>query len=102
MQIEIPFTNWSKKRILQNKKRCTSKHYQLGEVGDTFHVDGEKFRIIRIEYLSLGVVRDSLFRCEGTNSPEQFERIWKSQHKIWNFEEKNKIFVHFFEKDEVR
>ena len=100
MEIEMPFTGWSKKKIKEGKKTCTARRYAVGEEGDTFVVDRQEFRITRIEYLPLLHVRNVLFRCEGAASPEQFERIYRSQHSFWKWEEGEKVYVHYFEKVE--
>jgi hypothetical protein len=98
MEIEMPFTGWARLQLEKGKKRCTSRRYQLGEVGDTFTVDGVVYRITSIEYLPLFQVRDQLFREEGVDSPEQFERVFHSQHQFWEWKEDERVYVHFFER----
>jgi hypothetical protein len=100
MEIEMPYTGWSRKQLEKGKKKCTTRRYQIGEVGDTFTVDEVVFRIKQVEYLPLAQVRDQLFREEGTDSPEQFERIFRSQHQFWEWDEKERVYVHFFERVE--
>ena len=98
MEIEMPFTGWSKKKLQEGKKICTSRLYQMGEVGDLFQVDGDAYCVTRIEHVPLYQVRNTLFHDEGADSPEQFERIFRSQHHFWEWKEGEMVYVHYFEK----
>jgi hypothetical protein len=100
MEIEIPFTGWSRKKLETGTKSCTSRRYQMGEAGDTFSVEGVIYRVTRIEFLPLFQVRNLLFREEGADSPEQFERIFRSQHQFYEWNEGDRVYVHFFERTE--
>lgn len=51
--------------------------------GDTFTIDREVFRVTRIEYQLLVPLQNGFFRCEGSDSLEQFERIDRSLHSFW-------------------
>ncbi len=98
MEIEMPFTGWSRLQLEKGKKCCTTRRYQMGEAGDTFTVDDGVYRITRIEHLPLHQVRNLLFREEGADSPEQFERIFRSQHQFYEWDEGERVYVHFFER----
>ena len=62
---KIPFNTWSKNRIGQGRKVCTSRHrrYRLDK------------RVTSIERLSWGFIKKYLWKAEGADSPEELQRV---------------------------
>ncbi len=79
----IPFNSWSMERIKQGRKICTSRTRIWNDE-----------RVYLVLQLPLSVVRDYLWREEGADNPEEFERIWR---KIFRgrFEPQKLVYVHF-------
>lgn len=83
MKEEIPFNKWSQQRIAAGKKICTSRTRAWADK-----------RVYLIRKLPLGMVRDHFWQEEGADSPEEFERVWKSIHR-GKFDREKMVFVHF-------
>lgn len=83
---KMPFNVWSMERIKQGKKACTSrtKKYQVPGV-------------TRIDKQRLGYVRDYLWKQEGADSPEEFEKVWNGLHPRQGYDPRRVVFVHWFE-----
>lgn len=84
MSNQLPFNEWSKFRIYQGRKFCTSrtKAYR------------NDFRVKYIVEMRLEDVRDLLWQVEGADSPEEFEKIWKGMFR-GKFDPERIVFVHF-------
>lgn len=70
MPDRIPFNKWSRERIAQGRKTCTSR--------TKLYYDP---RVTKIEIMPLSRVRDERWREEGADSPEEFVKVWKSIHR---------------------
>ena len=79
--VEIPFSKVMVKAVLEGRKVCTSRSEVKGDLGDTFMIADKEYRIVDIQRHRLISVTSMLFRQEGTNSPEEFEELWKSLHR---------------------
>ena len=62
----IPFNKWSKDKIAQGKKFCTSRH---GTYGDDERVVGISTP------MPWGFIRDHLYMVEGADSPEELQGV---------------------------
>jgi len=93
--VEIPFSKVMVKAVLEGRKVCTSRGEVKGDLGDTFMIGDMEFRIVDIQRHRLISVTSILFRQEGTNSPEEFEELWKSLHR-GHYDGKKAVFVHYF------
>lgn len=85
----LPFNKWSRERIKQGKKLCTSR--------------SERYADSRVEFVfaaPLWFVKKYLWRDEGANSPEEFEEVWKNIHR-GIFDAGRIVYVHYgnFKKD---
>jgi len=83
---DIPFNRWSIERIKYGVKCCTARTKK-------YEVEG----VTHIERMDLETVRNSYWRQEGANSPEEFEKVWKSIHPNRGFVGTDKVYVHWFE-----
>lgn len=81
----MPFNAWSKERIEDGHKRCTSRYKK-------YHPD-----FFRIERRTLQDVRDNLWRDEGAESPEEFEQIWIDLYPQRGFVKTDLVWVHWFD-----
>lgn len=79
----LQFNNWSKERIEQGRKICTSRRKK--------YIDPRVYLIIRIP---LWIVKIFLWKEEGADNPEEFERIWRAIHR-GHFKPDNLVYVHF-------
>lgn len=100
MEIEIPFNIWSKNRISKQTKKATSRYKKYGNVGDTFIVDGFKYKLELIIKVPLWFIAEDLYRTEGANSKEEFIMIWEEIHPRKGFAPFDEVWYHHFT-DEV-
>lgn len=82
--MKLPFNDWSKSRIKQGRKFCTSrtKKYDDKQVTDIWQV-------------TLRFVKQYLWQVEGADSPEEFEEVWNSIHPKKKFNPEQMVYVHF-------
>lgn len=104
MKIEIPFNEWSKKRLILGTKIATSRNKRYGEIGDTFPVDFSEFHRESREYqltavlpLMLSHVGIFLYKIEGAESSQEFHDVWCDIHKRAGWTPEKVVYVHFFE-----
>ena len=90
MEVEIPFNDWSKKR-LRTGKVATSRSKRYGNPGDTFVFDGIKYKIILVRQLPLWFIRDCLWGCEGAIAPWEFVTEWKKIHYKKGWDDKREV-----------
>ena len=85
MKDKIPFNDWSKERIKQGRKFCTSRHKRYPHDGRVLYIT---------EKLPWGLIRRCLWQTEGADSPkelqQEIEKIYK--RKVPDDEG---FFVHF-------
>lgn len=79
----IPFNNWSKERIRQNRKFATTR--------DKIYNDKQVLGVAR---LPLWFIKEKLWQIEGADSPEEFEKVWRKIHR-GQFEADKCYYVHF-------
>lgn len=80
---KIPFNKWSQERIDNGWKLCTSRTRLWN--------DSRVYLVIK---LPLGIVRNFLYKEEGAETPEEFERVWRSIFR-GKFDSERVVFVHF-------
>lgn len=82
---KIPFNNWSKERIAQGKKSCTSRHKRY--LHDS-----------RVTYISpklpLWFIKQYLWAVEGADSPQELQKVFNSIYKR-EVSKSEEFFVHF-------
>jgi len=85
MSKTIPFNGWSRQRIQEGRKFCTSRHIK--------YIDDNRVEYIT-EKLEWGLIKRLLWQTEGANSPEELQEVIE---KIYNRKVPNdeKFFVHF-------
>jgi len=83
MEEYLPFNAWSNERIKQGRKKCTSRNRKWNDQ-----------RVTKIEERTLRDVRDNLWREEGADSPEEFEKVWRQIHR-GKFDPEKTVFVHW-------
>jgi len=64
MSERIPFNTWSRKRIMQGRKFCTSRSRRWNDP-----------RVIGVIFLSWGVIKKTLWQAEGADSPEELQKV---------------------------
>ena len=82
---QIPFNDWSKERIKEGRKFCTSRHFK--------YISDEKVEYIT-EKLPWGLIRRLMWQTEGANSPEELQKIIEEIYKRPVKDDEN-FFVHF-------
>ena len=80
----LPFNDWSKERIKQGRKSCTTR---IKEYGDN--------RVDYILYVPLWFVKRHLWKLEGADSPEEFEKVWNEIHPMKRYSPGQLVYVHF-------
>src|SRR5579863_9105301 len=84
-ETSIAFRSEFRDRILSGRKTATSRVRAYGEAGDTFRVFDATFELTRVYWELLEVVRDTLYREEGFERPEEFVEIWREIHPTRGF-----------------
>ena len=101
-KIEIPFNEWSKERLYDERKTGTTRNKKYGEVGDWFEVifpdkdESRKYQLIEVTKTKLISVRDFAFEAEGCNNEEEFEKVWKQIHPKKGFVPNQQVWYHGF------
>ncbi len=104
--IEIPFSREMAIAAVQGRKVATTRSEKKGEIGDIFKIQDPEvkndpypphvFRIIDIwPGTWITTVRNDLYRLEGFDSPEAFEKTRRSLHR-GHFTKNKDYVVHFF------
>ena len=77
-RITIPFNAWSKKRLREGKKTCTSRTREYGDIGDTFIVEGKEYKIIMCVDFPTSLIIKAFWKAEGADSQAELRRVLKS------------------------
>ena len=99
-QVIIPFQPHWQHKMLAGLKTCTSRRKKHGNKGDTFRHFGASFVILTVEKYYLSVIAEYLYKEEGCDSPNEFIKIWTELHPIKGWVPDQKVFVHFFRKED--
>lgn len=95
--IKIPFNSWSKERLLNGKKVCTSRTRIYGNEGDIIDAGTpDKYTLKKILKLPLWFVTDFLWLLEGADSSGEFVEVWKGIHPNKGYDGFQMVYVHFF------
>lgn len=94
-EVEIPFSPEMKRAALEGMKIATTRSEQMGSRGDTFTLDGVRFRILEVHLIHLTDVRNLLYAIEGFKSPQEFEDTWRKLHR-GHFTTTKPYYIHFF------
>lgn len=94
-EVEIHFSPDMKKAALDGMKIATTRGEQKGSRGDTFTLDGVRFRILEVHLIHLEDVRNLLYAIEGFRSPKAFEDTWRKLHR-GRFSTDKVYYIHFF------
>ncbi len=86
-----------KRAILDGRKTAISRYHRIGEVGDTFSVDGIVFQITNIYQTDLMNVAQHLYKKEGFETDTQFYKFWGNHHPDY-MEQSLTVWVTEFEK----
>ncbi len=81
----IPFNNWSKERIKQGRKDCTSRHQKYPNRNGVDYIT---------EKMPWWVIRKYLWRLEGADSPEELQKVIEEIYKR-KVPDNELFYVHF-------
>ena len=101
-EINIPFNEWSKERLYDERKCATSRNKKYGVVGDWFEVvfkdrnESRKYQLIDVIKTKLISVRDFAWKSEGADNPEDFEQVWNDIHPKKKFQPEQYVWFHRF------
>ena len=103
--IDSPFSREMAIAAIDGYKVATTRSERKGEIGDVFLIEDPRiagyvpplcqFWLIEIMAVDLVTVRDLYFRLEGFDSPEAFEKTWRSLHR-GHFTTGKLYYIHFF------
>lgn len=81
----IPFNDWSKKRIIEKRKVCTSRHRRYLQDPRVFWISPK---------LPWWFIRNYLWKEEGADSPKELQEVIEAiyKRKVLDNEE---FYVHF-------
>lgn len=96
MELEIPFNNVFRERILSGVKTCTSRNKKYGKIGDSFTAFGGEFEIYLIEKRRLDFVALHYNKQEGFKTPQEFVKFWKKLHPRKGFIMNQEVWVHWW------
>jgi len=107
MNIEIPFNDWSKERLMDQSKKATSRNKKYGKVGDNFIVykpknHPDKYTLIAVYEIELIIeiplwfVAEDLYRSEGAESKEEFVKVWEEIHPRKGYRPFDLVWYHHF------
>lgn len=94
----IPFNDWSKERLSQNRKSCTCRTKKYGDVGDCFTINGGRYLLTYVGKTSLGFITKYFWGLEGANSPEEFIEVWNGIHPRKKYNSDTIVWFHHFRK----
>jgi len=101
MEIDIPFNDWSKNRLLDRRKTATTRSKRYGEPGDTFEVDlsprpFKSYELVSIELMTLKEIAEEHYDEEGAESPQEFIEVWNEIHPFRKYRPDDKKWFHKF------
>ena len=82
--MKLPFNKWSQERINLGKKFCTSRTKKYTDP-----------RVVNVIKMPLWVVAAYLWKMEGADSPQEFEKVWREIHPKRGWTPNLDVFVHF-------
>lgn len=82
---EIPFNDWSRERIRQGRKFCTSRHNKY---------DSDPKVIWISPKLKWGFIREFLWQPEGADSPKELQKVIEGIYKR-KVPDDEMFYVHF-------
>lgn len=97
MQVEIPFLDEWKEKMLHGNKCCTSRTKKYGNTGDTFTAFGAKWLLNIVRKNTLWHVANKMFALEGCGSPEEFIKVWNKLHPRKGYNPDQLVWVYIFE-----
>lgn len=80
---KLPFTRWSRQRIAQGRKWATTRTRKFYDP-----------RVVLCFEIELGRVRDEFWQIEGADSPEEYEKVWRSLHR-GHYRGNRWVYIHF-------
>jgi len=96
MQIEIPFQDDFKDRMLQGRKEITSRSKRYGHEGDIFEAFGARFLLRWVRRIPLRFVAQYFYKGEGFSYPGEFIKCWKRLHPRKGYSPGQLVYAHFF------
>lgn len=97
-RINIPFNPWSKKRLREGRKVCTSRAEIYGHINDTFIAEQQEYKILGLITAPLWWVVEYLWMPEGAESKEELISVLKSIYRTDELDLDKWVWVHFFRK----
>jgi len=99
---EIPFNEWSKKRLAAEKKTATTRTESYGEAGDRFsaadiHGRIRRYELVDVREVPLREVAEEWYGREGCAAPDEFRRVWREIHPQRGWEPEREVYLHLFE-----
>ena len=95
--VEIPFNEWSRKRLQAGVKCATTRRFPYGKPGDRFQAVGRWWVLTDVRRIRLEEVAERYYKEEGAESPEEFIEVWKSIHPRAGWTPKRWVWIHFFQ-----
>lgn len=98
MQVNIPFRSYWAGKVQRGIKTCSTRPTRFGKEGDTFCIFGATLRITAVHRHELRYVAAHLWRQEGCENPDHFQKVWAMIHPRKGFVPDWMVYVHFFER----
>jgi hypothetical protein len=94
--VEVPFLPRFNTPIALGAKRATARNKRYGRVGDVLKLPGGTGVLLYQERVTLGFVRDHMWRIEGVDGPAEFQAIWAELHPRVGWREHQKVWLHIW------
>ncbi|QLH74998.1 MAG: hypothetical protein HPY73_05785 [Methanomassiliicoccales archaeon] len=92
----IPFIDEMASAALSGRKTMTSRTRRYGRPGDTFRIEGRRFRLISVRKECLVAVAYLYYEAEGFDSPQAFIDCWNMLHPRRRYRHDQMVWVHRF------
>jgi len=94
--IDIPFNEWSEKRLREGRKTATTRTKRYGDPGDRFRAAGANYELTHVVKVPLGIVAEQFYDVEGARTTAAFVEVWEDIHYRRGFERDWEVWLHLF------
>ena len=94
--VVLPFLMWFQGLVRQGHKTMTARTRRYGAAGDVLQGPGCLLELLEVRRARLGEIATLHYVEEGLDSPEEFERVWRSIHPRVGYDAAREVWLHRF------